>query len=195
MGCRENFFAAKNVGKRFGSQWVFRGVEFEMPQGECLAVTGPNGSGKSTLLRILARLEQPTEGTFSAFDRPRMGCVAPDLNLYPPLTVYEHFLFAARLRSVQANAQKLIEMVGLKGAETLPASALSTGMKTRLKLGLAVQHEPALLILDEPGSSLDAQGKAMLAEIVAEQKRRGFLILATNDHSELRFAEQELRLG
>jgi ABC-type multidrug transport system ATPase subunit len=195
MGCRENLFAAKNLGKRFGAQWVFRGVEFEIPQGECLAVTGPNGSGKSTLLRILARLEHQTEGTFSVFDRPCMGWVAPDLNLYPPLTVYEHFLFAARLRSVQPKAEKLIEMVGLCGSETVPASALSTGMKTRLKLGLAVQHEPALLILDEPGSSLDAQGKAMLAEIVAEQKRRGFLILATNDPSELRFAEQELRLG
>lgn len=184
--------SAHELGKRFGPRWVFRRLEFCVARGECLLVTGVNGSGKSTLLKVLAGLEAPSEGVVES-SCVRLGYTAPDLRLYPSLTGAEHMELAARLRGSDIR-NDLLDEVELSGAAG-PTSSYSSGMRVRLKLALALQANPDLLILDEPGAGLDESGRSLLDGVIHGQKNRGAVIVATNDPRERRYGDLELRLG
>lgn len=188
---------AHDLGKRFGSRWVFRGISFQLQKGDRLAVLGSNGTGKSTLLRCLSGLLTPTEGSIRLPDgdaRRTLGMAALEMALYPSLTCTEHLDLAADLRGCASRAEELLARVGLSHAAALRASQLSTGMKSRLRMALSIQPEPLVLLLDEPGAALDEAGKSLLDEIVEEQTNRGVLVFATNDSSERRLATFELPL-
>lgn len=190
--------AVEGLGVRFGPRWIFRGLEFHLGAGESLAVLGPNGSGKSTLLKALAGLLRPTEGRIEPSgedSRHRIGLSALDLAVYPHLSPKEHLRFSADLRGCPGRVDELLSQVGLAEAADRPSAKLSTGMRSRLKLAMAIQHRPPILLLDEPGASLDESGRSLLADIVAEQLERGCLVLATNEPAERRFATHELRVG
>lgn len=185
---------ARELGKRFGSRWIFRRVSFELGKGDSLLVTGRNGAGKSTLLKALAGLMPLSEG---AVERPAevrtgLGYAALDGRLYPALTAREHWEFAARARGIQAPED--LSPYGLGKAWDEPAAALSTGQRARLRLALAVQAAPAVLLLDEPSASLDEDGRALVARLVEEQIARGALIVATNDPLDRRYGHAELAL-
>jgi ABC-type multidrug transport system ATPase subunit len=188
--------SCEGLGKRYGRQWVLRRVSLELESGSCLLVTGSNGSGKSTLLKLLAGLEPASEGSVATtFDRrAEMGYAAADLRLYPDLSGREHVVFSSEMRGLPRN-EGLLERVGLADKADEPTGNYSTGMRVRLKLALALQGKPLALLLDEPGAGLDESGRALLDEIVAEQRGRGVVIIATNDEGERRFGDYELRLG
>ncbi|RYG26226.1 ABC transporter ATP-binding protein [bacterium] len=189
---------AEGLGKRYGRRWLFRDVSFELEKGQRLAILGHNGSGKSTLLRLLAGLLAPTEGKVTPPEgdpRTTLGYAALEMALYSSLTVEEHLHLAAELRGCDDRADELLDTVGLAYARTLPAGQLSTGMKARLKLAMAVQPRPAVLLLDEPGAALDEQGRALVKRITEEQTERGVLIVATNDPQERGLATHELVLA
>jgi ABC-type multidrug transport system ATPase subunit len=189
---------AMGLGKRFGSTWIFRGLTFSVRKGEGLIIVGRNGSGKSTLLRTLAGLATPTQGEVLYADfEPRRGLAmsALDQSLYPFLSVREHLELFSRLRGCPDRTEELLERIGLMEAVNRFASKLSTGMKSRLKLALAIQPEPEVLLLDEPGAALDEAGKALVSAICLEQLSRGALVIATNDPSEKRFGTHELELA
>ncbi len=191
----EVYVAVEGLGKRFGREWVFRGVEFRLRQKEILAVTGPNGSGKTTLLRILAGLDQPSEGHIAlAVSRPtiEIGFAGPDLNLYSELTPQEHLQLAQDLRGLEGSVQELLSWAGIPDK---PVSVLSTGMKARLRLLLALQPAPKILLLDEPFLSLDAQGIKLMEEVISRQKNAGVLIYSTNNPSEAHYAHYEIHLS
>jgi len=183
----------ERLGRRFGSRWLFRNVAFELGPGQVLAVTGSNGSGKSTLLRVLAGLMTPSEGKVV---RPEsIGYASLDLALYPALSAEEHLRFSAELQECEPRAKELLERVGLTNAGELPAGRFSTGMRLRLKLALAVQTRPTLLLLDEPTASLDAAGRDLVDGIVREHMQHGPVVVATNDPGDLRWATEEIRIG
>jgi len=181
------------LGKRYGSRWALRRVEIELSLGECLLVTGPNGAGKTTLLRLLAGLEDPSEGEVSASGT--IGFAAPDLALYPNLTACEHLRFAAALRRVEPQESALLERVGLQEHPGKPVGAFSTGMRSRLRLALAIQHQPSVLLLDEPTATLDEQGRQVVRDIIEEQRTRGCIALATNAEGDRGFGDLEVRLS
>ena len=188
---------AEGLGKRFGAHWIFRRLDFELKKGQGLMIVGRNGSGKSTLLKALAGLLTPDEGQVEVpFDdtRRHLALSALDQSLYPHLTVREHLVLFGKLRGCEGRAADLIERIGLESAGDRYASRLSTGMKSRLKLALAIQPEPEILMLDEPGAALDEAGKALVAGICEEQLGRGTLLIATNDPEEKRFGTHELEL-
>lgn len=190
--------AVSNVGKRFGHRWLFRGLTFEVTQGHGLVVLGRNGSGKSTLLKLIASLLPPSEGAVRYdFQSPRVdiGYAALDLALYPQMTVREHLEFCGRVRGCPSRADELLELIGLARADATPSAQLSSGMRARLKLGMALQPRPKLLLLDEPGASLDADGRELVAGICREQLKSGALLVATNDPQERAFATHELELA
>ncbi len=187
----------KTLGKRFAGRWIFRGLSFDLVKGDRLAVLGPNGSGKSTLLKVIAGLLPQSEGQVKlpcSDVRKCLALSALEQSLYPSLTALEHLDLAARLRACESRAGSLLKMVGLEHASDLQAGHLSTGMKARLKMALAVQAQPAVLLLDEPGASLDEEGRALVEAIVLEQAARGCVLFASNDPSERRLANLELRL-
>lgn len=186
------------LGKRYGNRWLFRGITFSLGIGDRLVVLGRNGAGKSTLLKLLAGLVPAQEGTITLPNgdpRSTIGYSALDQALYPHLSFAEHLDLTANLRGCEARISELIERVGLVSSKDLPCSQLSTGMRARVRLALAIQSRPLVLLLDEPGASLDEAGRALIESVVGEQTERGCLILATNDPQERRLANCELDLG
>ena len=186
------------LGKRFDDRWIFRNLTFTLTRGDKLVVNGRNGAGKSTLLKVLARLLTPSEGTLIGPEgdhRTELAISTLDQSLYPHLTVREHLELSASLRGCSDRADELLARIGLVEAGDRLASLLSTGMRSRLRLALAIQPHPQVLLLDEPGASLDELGRALVASICEEQGQRGCLILATNDPDERRLANLELQLA
>src|SRR3954449_20612 len=166
----------ENVRRRFGRLSVLQGVSGAVGPGEMLLVTGPNGSGKSTLLRCLAGLLAPDGGTIeyaeggesldAAGRRRRAGGGSPDLAFYGELTVGENLEFFSRLRRTPPDrGLAVLDRLGLPLDRM--ASALSSGMRQRLRWGWALLHQPRLLLLDEPFQNFDAPGERIARGLLA----------------------------
>ena len=191
---------------RYGRRRLFDGLSVTVEPGAPLAVVGANGSGKSTLLLLFAGLLAPTGGetrlevdgaTVPARDVPmRVGYVAPALDLYDMLTARETLAFLARARSLPdaaARVESTLDRVGLGERMDDPVSAFSTGMRQRLRIATALVHDPAVLLLDEPGATLDAAGRDLTASLVADDTR--VVVLATNDPAEASLCPRRVALA
>ncbi len=197
----------QNVNKRYGQRRVLRKVQAEVSSGQVLVIAGRNGAGKSTLLRIVAGLSRPTSGQVRFFregralpaeERRRLtGLVAVDVALYGELTAWENLSFFARVRGRRLTAEEgeaLLATVGLAGRAADLVQAYSSGMRQRLKYACALLHGPPFLLLDEPGSNLDEAGRTMVEGIIARQRERGLVVLATNEPREVAYGDVVLRL-
>jgi heme exporter protein A len=195
------------VSKRFGRRRVFEGLTVEVGHGEVLVITGANGSGKSTLLQVIAGLLRPTRGRVvvsldgkplaEADRREWLGMVSPDLTLYPELTALENLRFFELVRGREPREKELsalLERVGLQGRGGDRVGTYSSGMRQRLKYAFALSHAPRLLLLDEPTANLDVSGVSMVEQVIAEQRGRGILVLATNEPEEVRHGDRSLAL-
>lgn len=189
---------ANRLGKRYGIRWIFRDVTFELGQGDCLVAEGRNGSGKSTLIKVLAGLIPASEGSIDLpypDQRRSIGCSSLDQSVYSELSAAEHLQLTADLRGCPSRAEELLDQVGLTHAGSAPAHEFSTGMRARLKLAMAIQHQPPILLLDEPGAGLDQDGLSALARIIADQRNRGCVVIATNDPAEKAYASYIVEMG
>jgi heme exporter protein A len=196
------------VSRRFGRRMVFSGVSAQAQTGEALVITGANGSGKSTLLKIIAGLLSPSAGSvkFSVGTaqldavqrRQYLGYVSPDLTLYSELSGAENLQFFGGLRGLTLTRDDLIaalERVGLKGRGRDYVGNYSSGMRHRLKIAFALLGSPPILILDEPTANLDADGAAIVEAIITEQKKRGLVLIGTNEAREVGWGDVVVRLG
>jgi heme exporter protein A len=165
----------ENIDKRYGGLYALRRVSLEIAPGECVALAGRNGSGKTTLLRIAAQLVRPSAGklTFSpaqtepASATKNTGFVAHATMVYDELTAEENLLLFARLLEIPEPAKRaelLLRDVGLFERRDSLVRTFSRGMRQRVAIARALLHEPAVLLLDEPGTGLDPQGVTWLAE-------------------------------
>lgn len=179
----------RELGLRFGTRWVFRGLSFQVARGQSLAIRGANGSGKSSLLRILSGLQAPTEGKIQK--EGRQGYLALDLHLYPSLTARQHLDFAGQVKGITDGLD--LADFGLAGHEDKLVGTYSTGMRTRLKFAMMMLDDPDILLLDEPTAALDEAGQELLAHHLTSRTDRA-IILATNDPTDLRFATHEITL-
>ena len=157
---------------------VLEGIDFDVRPGEIVALLGPSGCGKSTLMRILAGLIRPTEGEVLARGVPLVG-LHPDVAvvfqsaaLYPWMTVAGNIRAVLEARGLPADeiARRVaaaVTTVGLTGFEDAYPSQLSGGMKQRAGIARALSVEPALLLMDEPFSAVDAlTAESLRAEVV-----------------------------
>jgi len=184
---------AEGLGKAFGRAVVLRDLTLSVTAGEALALFGPNGAGKSTLLRLFATLMAPTSGSLQLFGaagsslaaRRRIGLVAHQSFLYPDLTARENLLFYAGmygLDDAEALCEAWLDRVALTDARDRPVRLFSRGMEQRLALARALVHDPALILLDEPWSGLDAAAADWLGELLLELRSRGrTVVVATHD--------------
>jgi heme exporter protein A len=200
--------AGAEVLHRYGPRVALRAVTFEVAGPGTVAVTGENGSGKSTLLRILSGLLRPTKGTtlievggqgIAPRERRRfVGLATPELSFYEEFTAEENLRFAAEARgltNVQVLVQEALVKTGLTPRAGDRVAAFSSGMKQRLRLAFAVLHRPAVLMLDEPGAHLDAEGRAVVERLVLEHSQAGLVVVATNEPQEMKLAQRRIELS
>ena len=166
--------AVAALRRDYGESTALAGVGFELGREESLAVLGPNGAGKTTLLRILATLLRPTSGEVRVLGCPlpgeawklrgKVGFLGHEPLLYRDLTGRENLRFHARLHGIERGAAEerigeLLEVAGMERRADERVATLSAGMRQRLAICRCVLHEPELLLLDEPDSNLDAEGR------------------------------------
>jgi heme exporter protein A len=192
--------AAENLEKSFSGRQLFSGLNFSCARG-LVAVAGRNGSGKTTLLKILAGLVRPTSGRvrLGAVERLAVGWAGPDLELYRELSAVENLRFFRRAAGRPADTPDLerrLAAAGL-GAEAVDrrVAEYSTGMKQRLRLAFAQLFDPDVLLLDEPMVGLDAEGRDAVRAAVAQARRSGPVVLASNDERDFDAPEQRIELG
>ncbi len=198
-----------DVHKSFGAQAVLTGVDLSVPVGSLTAILGPSGSGKTTLLRIVAGFERSDRGTVRLSDRiveddtralpPEqrgIGYVPQEGALFPHLTVDANVLFGVRRhdrKKLADGPSALLEMVGLGGLGHRYPHQLSGGQQQRVALARALAIRPALVLLDEPFSSLDASLRSTVrADVQQVLKEAGTTaVLVTHDQDEaLSMADQ-----
>lgn len=199
--------AAEAVSRKFNRRPVFADVSFEVAPGEVFGITGRNGSGKSTLLRIIGGLLTPSSGRMryrqgdTEVDaeklHPLIGYAAPYLVLYEEFNAAENLALYARIRGITltpGQIDALLQRVGLPVDRKDPIRSFSSGMKQRMKLLFAMFHRPPLLLLDEPISNLDSEGMAVVYDLVSEHRKRGSVIIATNDAEDIAQCDRTFRV-
>lgn len=199
------WLCVSNLRKRFGSRTVLDDLSFEIGQGKTLAVIGSSGCGKTTLLRVLAGLGREDEGRIlvngyavesrPARDRQTLYLYQEPL-LFPHLDVFENVAFGLRLRGVaegllRQSVAALLAELELEGYERRAVETLSGGQRQRVAFGRALIVQPALLLLDEPFSSLDPDTRSamqLLFKRVAHEHRMT-AVFVTHD------LKEALRMG
>jgi heme exporter protein A len=178
----------ENIDKRYGGLYALRRVSLTIAAGECVALAGRNGSGKTTLLRIAARLVRPSSGTLSFSSAEggenvapqNAGFVAHATMVYEELTAEENLLLFARLQGIAQPGKRVEAMlreVGLFDRRDSLVRTFSRGMRQRVAIARALLNTPGILLLDEPGTGLDPQGSAWLAETLRRMRAAGCTML------------------
>ncbi|MCX8071548.1 MAG: ABC transporter ATP-binding protein [Candidatus Binatia bacterium] len=190
---------SSGLGKRLGYDWALRSVDVQIRRGEAVVLVGPNGAGKSTLLKLFATLWSPSEGTLRLFGkspgdqacwiRGQIGYLGHSSLLYPQLTVRENLTLYARLYGVprpRERVSEVCEQLGLIGWRERPVGSLSRGLEQRAGLARALIHDPKLLLLDEPLTGIDAEGRDLvmgyLGTICRGEART--LVMSTHDFAQ-----------
>ena len=176
---------ARSLEKRFDGRLVLRGLDFDVDRGAFQVITGPNGSGKTTLLRLVTGLAAPSDGELRVdASRGELGYVAHEPLVYRELTALENLDLYGRLYRVPERRERigmLLERFGLWDARAERVGSYSRGMLQRLALCRALLHEPALLVLDEPYTALDAAGAELLDRQLVEARGTRTVVLTTHD--------------
>lgn len=165
---------------------VLRDVSLEVDAGDVLAVLGPNGAGKSTLLRLIAGIARPTRGHLRvlgaepAARRRSIGLAGHDTFLAGHLTTLENLQFFADLYSLpRARARAALEDIGLLHLARHPVRTLSRGTAQRVSLARSLLHDPAVVLLDEPFTGLDARAASDLTQHIGRLRGAGRCVVMT----------------
>ncbi|MCX5006945.1 ABC transporter ATP-binding protein [Streptomyces sp. NBC_00638] len=211
----------ENVHRSYGTGaaavHALRGVSFDVPRGELVALKGRSGSGKTTLLNLVGGLDEPDEGRvlidgldLSALDengllglrRDRIGFVFQSFGLIPILTAAENVGVPLRLRRAEAREREervelLLSLVGLADHAAQRPGELSGGQQQRVAIARALANNPALLIADEPTGQLDAETGHAVMELLRAVVRseRVTALVATHDATLLDLADRVLELS
>jgi lipoprotein-releasing system ATP-binding protein len=193
----------KEYPTRNGPLSILRRVQFELDQGEALAVMGPSGSGKSTLLYVLGTLDRPTSGTvlldgkdpfalperqLADYRNRHIGFVFQDHHLLPQCSVLENVLIPTLVApdsktEMEKWAKELIDRVGLSGRSNHRPAELSGGERQRAAVARALIHKPTLLLADEPTGNLDRRTAQTVGQLLADLHRQERNILVVVTHS------------
>ncbi len=196
----EKFINLDNIHKNYGEKAVLENIDLTFSRGEFIAIVGKSGCGKSTLLRMIAGLEQPTEGTIFQNEKPVVSInkeariMFQDGRLLPWKTVLDNVLLGLDKQN-KSIALELLESVGLTEYASNFPDILSGGQKQRLALARALIHNPELLLLDEPLGALDALTRLDMQKLIENiwQANQFTALLVTHDVEEaVRLADRVL---
>jgi tungstate transport system ATP-binding protein len=194
-------YTLNNIGVRFGNFWALKNINLEIQENGVLGIVGESGAGKSTLLRILAGLEQPTEGTLyyrkkllnedSASQIRREVTMVFQTPTFLRGNISDNLGYGLRLRGVpedeiKRKSSETLLMVRLPGHEDRSINGLSGGEAQRVALARALMLDPRVLILDEPTSDLDPDNASIISDIISEEANKRSIVIATHDYVQVR---------
>jgi len=199
---------AESINKTFGRRLIFKDINFKLNSSTIFGISGPNGSGKSTLVKIIANIISPSSGKLvhnlnGSKIKPEklhnhIGLVSPYLVLYDEFTAYENLNYFSEIRGIPFNKERVVDLLNkflLFNRKDDLVKTYSSGMKQRLKFIFALMHSPHLIILDEPTSNLDDEGKEVVYELVKEEGRKNIVIVASNEKNDLSMCEKIIDLN
>ena len=186
--------SVRNLSKKFGNIQAVNDLSFTVNEGDVYGFLGQNGAGKSTTIRMLLTLIAPTVGEIQIFDKKlsthrseilsNIGAVIEKPDLYKYLNAYDNLSIFARMSGIKVSRPLLmnqLQMVGLADRAKDKVKTFSQGMKQRLGIAVALVHNPALIILDEPTNGLDPQGIADIRNLIMRlSKEMGKTVLISS---------------
>lgn len=196
----------EDIGKRFTTGWVFKGMNHLANSGDCVAITGPNGSGKSTLLNIISGYLSYTKGQLT-YDNNGMAVERDDIykhtsiaaayaELDEELTARELFEHYRRFKPFTVKTtEDFLHIVELQEEVDKQVRYYSSGMKQRLNLALALCMDTPLLLLDEPTSFLDDRRKEWFHKLMNDFGQGRTTFIASNDVTDLKTCSSKIVLG
>lgn len=193
------------LGKRYNYDWIFRNLDYQFLPDRSYAILGHNGSGKSTLLSILSGYLSSSEGSIRFQLQGRelsleslyqhLSFTAPYQELIEEFTLTELIDYHSRFKKMLIpSTQALIERLYLEKAKHKFIKDFSSGMKQRLKLGLAIYTQAPLLLLDEPTTNLDQEGINWYLEHITQNRHNRLVVISSNVAHEYNFCDAQLRI-
>ena len=196
----------QKLGKKFSRRWVFQNLNAIVPSGGKCAIVGYNGSGKSTLLQIISgarvastgsvhyqmdKLEVPMDRAFKL-----ISIAAPYIDIVEELTLKEFFEFHSKFKKMQMAIQyeEFKEVLAYSFRDDQLLKSFSSGMKQRVKLAISILSDSSLVLLDEPCSNLDEQGRRWYRDLIEQFLGASTLVIASNDPFEYEMTEQKISL-
>lgn len=188
----------QNISKKFKNIMALENVDFSIKQGRCVGLLGVNGAGKTTTLRILSGLLYETSGDVIYKGRSinhsndsllqykkNIGYLPQHPKYFDWMTGYEYLAYVSDLYQIppaekKERIEQVLETVRLKGDERRKIGEYSGGMKQRLGIAQAILNEPEFLILDEPVSALDPEGRYQIINLIDQLKRKSTVLLSTH---------------
>lgn len=193
-----------NLGKRFHYHWIFKNLSFEFESNKTYAITGSNGSGKSTLLKAIAGVDTPNSGVITYFSANKLvdasklysqlTVVAPYQELIEELTLLELLDFHLRFRELTISKNEFLRETKLEASSDKLIRDFSSGMKQRVKLGLALFTASACTLLDEPTTNMDQQGIDWYLTTIKKIIGSRTLIISSNMAYEYDFCDASIAI-
>ncbi|QHT67536.1 ATP-binding cassette domain-containing protein [Rhodocytophaga rosea] len=196
----------ENLGRKFNKDWIFRNFDTTFQSNQPVAITGANGSGKSTLLQIIAAILPATEGKVKYTYRQKnieedkifryLSLAAPYQELIEEFTLQESVVFHLQFKPFrnQLAAGEFIKKIGLEKARNKPVKNFSSGMKQRLKLGLAFFSDTPILLLDEPTSNLDKNGVDWYQQHLSDNIADRLVLICSNQPYEYEICKRIIHI-
>lgn len=188
-----------NIGRKFRKEWIFRSLTENFAENTAIAIEGPNGSGKSTLLKIISGSELPTEGLLKYVEAnksveaeeiyKKVSYAAPYMDLPEQFSLEELLHFHQNLKGIypKMSVIELMEQMQLSDSKNKLVKDFSSGMKQRLKLGLAIFTNSTLLLLDEPCANLDQKSIEWYKESLLHHSKNRMILIASNRNEDETF--------
>ena len=193
----EHIIETKNLTKKYNGFFAVKNLNLKIRKGEVFGFLGPNGAGKTTSIKMITGILKPTKGeilingknVFSMI-KEKIGLCPQDIVIWDSLTCEENLRLIGEMYGVEKNVlnertKKLLKDLMLADKARALASSLSGGMKRRLNLGMALVHEPDIVVLDEPSAGLDPQSRLVLWDYINSlSKNEGKTIILTTHFME-----------
>lgn len=195
------------ITKIYGRRLIFNNINYSFQSSSVYGIAGANGSGKSTLAKIICGIISPTSGKVTHKSKGKelagdklfnhIGFVSPYLILYDEFTALENLKIISQIRGIEFDSKRadyLLSEFNIYDRRNDYLKAYSSGMKQRMKFVFALLHKPQLILLDEPTSNLDDDGKKIVYGTIEKESKENLIIIASNESGDLALCKDKIQI-